>query len=157
MNRRSNKWLWLIFLTVALAVAGCDRKMIYHHYEHTSLEGWEKGDTLFFAVKPIAQRTVMRRDVELRTAGSYPFRNLSLIVEQTILPSYSICRDTLDCCLVTPDGTVLGQGITLYQYRFSLPDTNLEEGDSLSLRIYHNMRCEVLPGVADVGLRLTAY
>ena len=158
MSRRSNKWLCLIGLTVALVVAGCDRKTIYHHYEHTPLAGWERGDTLFFTVKPVGQGTVaVRRAVELRTADSYPFRALSLIVEQTVLPSCRTSRDTLDCPLVTPDGTVLGQGITLYQYHFSLPDASLEEGDSLSLRVYHNMKRETLPGIADIGIRLTAY
>ena len=158
MSRRSNRWLYLIVvLTVALAVASCDRKTIYHHYEPTPLAGWEKGDTLFFAVKPIGQQTTIQRDIELRIADSYPFRSLNLIVEQTTLPSYKIRRDTVDCQFMTPNGKVLGQGITLYQYRFRLPDVSLNEGDSLRLSIYHNMRRETLTGIADIGIRMTGY
>ena len=156
MDRRSNKWLLPILLTVALAIAGCDRKTIFHHYEHTPLAGWAKDDTLFFSVQYVPQATVVHRDIELRTDDSYPFRNLSLIVEQTTFPSQLIRRDTFDCQLMTPDGTVLGQGITLYQYRFHLPDVSLTEGDSLCLSIHHNMRREALPGIADVGIRMTA-
>ena len=158
MKRRSNKWLRLTaWLTVALVAAGCNRKTVYHHYEHTPLAGWEKADTLHFEVRRMVQRATVQRDIELRTADTYPFRSLSLIVEQTVLPSGHMHSDTIDCLLITPEGSVLGQGLTLYQYRFPLPDISLDEGDSLSLRVYHNMRRETLPGIADVGIRMTVY
>ena len=160
MNNRksSSKWLYLaLFLTVALGVSSCDRKIVYHHYEHTPLDGWEKEDTLTFTVRPMSQRTVMRGDVELRIDDSYPFRSLSLIVEQTVWPACHVRRDTVDCRFTTPDGNMLGQGITLYQYRFPLSDMTLEEDDSLCLRVYHNMRRETLTGIANIGIRLTAY
>ena len=158
MNRRSNKWLYLIiYITVALVTASCDRKTVYHHYEHTPLEGWEKDDTLFFSTERMPQEAALQRDIELRMADSYPFRNLSLIIEQTTLPSCHTQRDTLDCPLITPDGKILGQGITLYQYRFRLPDISVSEGDSLKLKIYHNMRRETLTGIADIGVRLMTY
>ena len=147
----------MFFMTVALAMASCDRKTIYHHYEHTPLTGWEKNDTLFFSLSRIAKDAVIQRDIELRIADSYPFRNLSLIIEQTTWPAGHTHRDTLDCQLMAPDGKILGQGITLYQYRFSLPDMSLNEGDSLSLHICHDMRRETLPGIADIGIRLAAY
>lgn len=157
MNRRSNRWLCFIGLTVALAVAGCDRKTVYHHYEHTSLEGWEKEDTLLFSVERMAQEATLQRDIELRTTDSYPFRSLSLVVEQTVWPSGQMQRDTLDCDLRTPDGKVAGQGVTLFQHRFPLSAVSLNEGDSLCLRVYHDMKRELLPGIADIGIRLTAY
>lgn len=156
MSRKSNKWLYLI-LCLTVAFISCDRKTIYHHYEHTPLAGWEKEDTLFFAIGRMTHKSTLQRDVELRTADNYPFRSLSLIVEQTVLPSGQMSRDTIDCDLTTPDGNIIGQGITLYQYRYPLPAVSLNEGDSISLRIYHNMRREVLAGIADVGIRLTTY
>ena len=140
---------------VVLAVAGCDRKTVFHHYEHTPLTGWEKGDTLFFTIQRMPLTAVLQRDVELRTTDSYPFGNISLVVEQTTFPSRLTRRDTLDCRLVTPDGTLTGRGITLYQYRFPLPAVSLAEGDSVRLGICHNMRRETLTGIADVGIRLT--
>lgn len=138
-------------------MVGCGRKTIYHHYEHTPLTGWEKDDTLFFSVEHMTHDAVVQRDVELRIADNYPFRSLSLVVEQTVQPSCHSRRDTLDCQFMTPDGKILGQGITLYQYRFPLPDVKLNEGDTLSLRVYHNMRRETLAGIADIGIRMAAY
>ena len=90
-------------------------------------------------------------------AGDYPFQSINLIVEQTTLPARLFRRDTLNCNLVTAKGKIKGEGITLYQYRFALPDISLNEGDSLSVSIRHNMKREILPGIADIGLRLTAY
>lgn len=144
-------------ITVALALAGCNRKTLYHHYEHTPLAGWEKSDTLYFSVKPNTSRTTIRRDVELRITSAYPFKGLNLVVEQTALPSQQSRHDTIDCRLTDDEGYTLGNGITLYQYRFELPDATINQGDSLRLSIRHNMKRETLPGIADIGIRLTTY
>ena len=140
-----------------MALAGCNRKTIYHHYEHTPVGGWEKNDTLNFVVPSAKLRAVAQRDVELRISGEYPFRNLFLMVEQTTYPSGIRRRDTLNCELVNPDGSYKTRGVTLYQYRFPLTDISINEGDSLCIRIRHDMKREILPGIADIGVRLTAY
>ena len=114
--RRSRLLTYLTLLTVALVTASCNRNVIYHHYEPTAIEGWNRTDTLTFSVATAKERAVVQRDVELRITDGYP-----------------------------------------YQYRFHLPDISLNEGDSLCFRIHHNMRREEMPGVSDVGLRLTMY
>ena len=153
----SHAGLLLIITTVALALAGCNRDTIYHHYKHTPLTGWEKNDTLLFHVPTASRRAVVKRFVEVRIAGDYPFQSINLIVEQTTLPARLFRRDTLNCNLITAGGKIKGEGITLYQYRFALPDISLNEGDSLAVSIHHNMKREILPGIADIGLRLTTY
>ena len=156
MRINSRQLHLLIVFTVALAFAGCNRKTIYHHYEHTPVAGWEKNDTLTFTVKA-KERAVVQRDVELRISGDYPFRRLNLVIEQTTYPAGISRRDTLNCDLIDPQGNIHGQGLSLYQYRFHMTDISLNEGDSLCVNIRHNMKREVLPGIADVGLRLRAY
>jgi gliding motility-associated lipoprotein GldH len=146
----------LFALTVALAIAGCNRKTIYHHYEHTPVAGWEKSDTLTFTVKA-KERAVVQRDVELRISGEYPFQRLNLVIEQTTYPAGISRRDTLNCDLIDPQGNIQGQGLSLYQYRFHMTDISLNEGDSLCINIRHNMKRELLSGVTDVGLRLRTY
>ena len=71
--RRNKHWICLILLTVALAIASCNRKTIYHHYEHTPVSGWEKNDTLQFNIPAAKERAVAQREVELRVTGAYPF------------------------------------------------------------------------------------
>jgi len=156
MRINSRRLHLLIVLTVALAFAGCNRKTIYHHYEHTPVAGWEKSDTLTFTVKA-KERAVVQRDVELRMSGDYPFQRLNLVIEQTTYPAGISRRDTLNCDLIDPQGNIRGEGLSLYQYRFHMTDISLNEGDSLCVHIRHNMKREVLQGIADVGLRLRAY
>ena len=158
MRSNSCYLLVLALVVVALTTAGCYRSnILYHHYEPTPVSGWGKNDTLLFAVAPARQRAVVQREVELRMAGSYPYQQMSLIVEQTTLPSAIRRRDTLSCQLISPEGKIQGDGVSLYYYRFRIPDISLNEGDSLSLRVRHNMKRESLPGIADVGICLTAY
>lgn len=156
MTTRNKQWP-ILLLTVALAFAGCNRKTLYHRYAHTPLTEWERADTLKFSMKPAVRSAVVQRDVEVRISEQYPFQSLNLVIEQTTLPSNVVRRDTLDCKLIDPNGNILGDGITLFQYRFHLPDTSLSEGDSVSISIHHNMKREMLPGISDVGIRLTAY
>lgn len=148
-------------LTSALALtsglSSCDRKTIYHHYEHTPIAGWEKNDTLVFTLPRSKMRAVVKRDVEMRISGDYPYQRLFLIVEQTIFPANIARRDTLNCLLIDSDGNIQGDGVSLYQYRFHMSDISLNEGDSLQICIRHDMKREILPGIADVGIRLTSY
>lgn len=158
MTRRISKW-WLaaVLLTTMTAMSSCEQQTLYHHYEHTPLSAWEKSDTLFFTVKKMKDRAVIRRDVELRFTDRYPYQQLNIVVEQTTLPSRYMRRDTLDCRLISSKGDILGKGVMLFEQTFHLPDISLNEGDSLLFRIHHNMKRESLPGISDIGIRLTAY
>ncbi len=153
---RNSVWFALI-LTVALAMTSCNRKTIYHHYKQTPLTGWEKNDTLIFSVSPVKQRAVVMRNLELRISNDFPFQRLNLIVEQTVYPSSYRRSDTPNCQLIADEGTVKGGGVSLYEYRFQLPDISVNEDDSIDIRVRHNMKREILPGVSDVGIKLTAY
>ena len=155
MIRRTSNRRLLVALAVVLALTGCHRRTLYHHFEHTPLSGWERNDTLLFYVMPARQNAVVQREVELRISEEFPFQRLTLVVEQTTLPANFIRRDTVNCNLIDQEGNVLGEGITLFQYRFALPDTSVDEGDSITIAIRHNMKRETLPGIADIGLRLT--
>jgi len=155
--KRNRHLTYLTLLTVALVTASCNRNVIFHHYEPTAIEGWERTDTLKFSVATAKERAVLQRDIELRITDSYPYRQLSLVVEQTTLPAGLHRTDIVNCELVGAEGKISGRGLTLYQYRFHLPDASLNEGDSLCFSIHHNMRREELPGVSDVGIKLTAY
>lgn len=155
MIRRTSNRRLLVALAVVLVLTGCHRRTLYHHFEHTPLSGWERNDTLLFYVMRARQNAVVQREVELRISEEFPFQRLTLVVEQTTLPANFIRRDTVSCDLIDQEGNVLGKGLTLFQYRFALPDTSVDEGDSITIAIRHNMKRETLPGIADIGLRLT--
>lgn len=152
-----------MILTVVLTVSGCNRKTVYHHYEHTPNVGWEKIDTLFFDIPPVSRSAVLQEEIGLRISQRYPFLRLSLIVQQEVIPDAQsgkrrfVRTDTLNCSLYDEDGTAKGKGIGYYQYSFYLTDLSVSEKDSLHIAVRHNMRREILQGIVDVGILLRQY
>ena len=150
-----SRLLIMTLITVALALASCNRNTIYSHYENTPIEGWERFDTLTFSEIPIKANAYYREEIGIRINDRFPFQSLFLVVEQHIRPSNTVRTDTLSCKLIDNNGYVKGRGLTYYQYSFHLTTLHLNAGDTLDIRIKHNMRKEILPGVADVGMTIS--
>ena len=151
-----NSFRLLLWMVLAVAVVGCKDGTVYDRYAHTPLSGWEKNDTLSFDVSPVAVDGLFHEEVGIRINGAYPFMQLSVIVEQQQLPMGFRRADTLDMELHDKEGHVLGRGVNYYQYRFPITDLHLNRGDSLHVTIRHNMKREILPGIADIGFRLVS-
>lgn len=155
-----------IILAAVLLLSACDDKMVYSEYNHTPVGGWEKNEPVSYTIAPIKDDGVYNLSLNLRLSGTYPFRNLHLMVRQTVYPkgygTDSIpplpVRNITDMptCMVTDDrGTMLGSGVTYYQYDIPLRKVNYHSGDSIVLTVSHTMKREILPGIADVGITLS--
>ena len=152
MRHHSNKLLFL--LTVALAFASCNRNALYSHYQSVSLNGWQRTDTICFETIPVTRTGHYSETLGLRVDGDYPFMQLTLIVSQRAQPSGFQRTDTVYAALTDDDGTILGEGINHYLYDLPLPDADLQQGDTLSVYVHHDMLRNPLPGVADIGFTL---
>lgn len=154
---RSRYTLYIILVAMVsiFSLSSCDDGVVYDTYKHTQIEGWEKNDTLVFDVPRLASPGRYRLEMGLRTSGAFPFTGLSIVVEQTVIPGYKTLADTLNCRLTDEKGNVLGHGISYFQYNFILSDVELAKGDSLHVRVRHIMKREILPGISDVGLKIT--
>ena len=144
-----------LLLTVITMTVGCDYNTVYDQYDHTPIAGWEKNDTLTFNVPRLPAAGIYHEELGLRINDAYPFMRLHLIVEQRLIPGERIRRDTLNCYLVDEDGNIRGQGVSYYQYSFPITQMKLQKGDSLHISVRHNMKREILPGIADIGIKLT--
>ncbi len=145
----------LLLLAAMLALAACTRNRVYDRYAHTPVAGWERNDTLVFDVPPVDAAGDYVSRMGMRISNNYPFMGLTVVVEQTVLPSRRVVADTLACQLVNADGTARGRGVGFWQYTFPITAGHLDKGDSLHVTIRHNMRREILPGVTDVGFQLS--
>jgi gliding motility-associated lipoprotein GldH len=145
----------IISLLMVMALTACKRQTVYNHYEHTPLSGWEKNDTLTFDVPAMTHDGRYVEEVGLRINGEYPFTRLCLIVEQTVHPSKETKSDTLYCRLIDQQGIAKGRGVSHYQYIFHLTTLELKKDDRLHIDIRHDMKREILPGISDIGIRLT--
>lgn len=146
--------LAMIVVAVALLCGACTDERVYDHYNHTPITGWDKVDTLIFDVPPMRAGGRYGTNMGLRINKSYPFMSLTLIVEQTVFPSKKTYTDTLVCKLIGDDGSVRGQGISSYQYRYHVSELTLHAQDSLHISVRHNMMREILPGISDIGISL---
>ena len=150
---------WLTALltafTIVTGLSACDESLAYSHYEHTQLAGWEKSDTLYFNTPRMRQKGRYRMELGLRTTGDYPFTSLTLSIEQRVFPAKSIKNYRIKCKLMEENGVTRGQGVSVYQFAFPVADVDLNEGDSVQIRIRHDMKREILPGIADVGIKLS--
>lgn len=152
---RYTLYILSVVVTMLLLFSSCDNGVVYDTYNHTQIEGWEKNDTLVFDVPRLVSSGRYRMEVGLRTNGTFPFTGLSVVVEQTVIPGYKTFTDTLRCRLTDEKGNVLGRGVSCFQYNFILSDVDLAKGDSLHVRVRHIMKREILPGISDVGLKVT--
>ena len=156
MRRNNRSFLLYLVFTVALVMSSCNRKAIYSHYEHTDISsGWGRGDVLEFMVpKVVGKEGTYSEELGLRTTMDYPFTSVTLIVRQQALSSGFFRNDTVTVVLTDGEGNRLGEGITLYQNTYTLPDVQLSEQDSLRIVVQHYMKRESLPGISDVGITI---
>ena len=61
----------------------------------------------------------------------------------------------IDCNLVSETGVIEGDGISYFQYQFFVQGLSLHQGDSVHISLTHNMKREIMPGISDVGVKLS--
>ncbi len=139
----------------ALSLCSCGKKTVFMEYEDTPLSGWEKNDTISFCVPPLAEGGDYDLSLLLRTDNSFPFMSVVMLVDETVIPSFTRHSSTLKCELTDKRGITKGKGINLYQHSFPIATRHLAAGDSIHVTVRHNMKREILPGMANIGLSLT--
>lgn len=139
------------------SVMSCGDRRVYHHYEHTPLWGWEKLDTLKYEVPPVKTTGNYALQTGVRINSTYPYMSMTMVVEQTLHRKGKKAETNtqrINCKLIDANGKAYGKGSSNWQYQYDIKTLPLEEGDSLSFRIRHDMKREMLPGVSDVGIAL---
>lgn len=159
MPRNRNNYIFSLFITVATILVSCNRKTVYDHYEHTPLTGWEKNDTLIYRMPVFDKGGEYSEILGMRISDNYPFTSICIIVDNTIIPkgnplNLSTQSDTITCSLFDSDGSIKGDGVSIFQYRNYVKNISVEEGDSLEVRVRHNMKREILNGILDIGILL---
>lgn len=74
-GQRSRIWEAVILLAVTLT--GCQQKIAYYQYRSIPETGWQRNDTLSFAVETADSARMYRMDLEVRNRNDYPYRNLA--------------------------------------------------------------------------------
>lgn len=177
--------LALLALLLALGGACLHDKArpVAYAYVPTPVDGWETGDTLHFTVDSLPRTAPYNVAVGLRTSAAqpFPYRSLWLVVRErwTVPALYDQMADsallmrlhavraadstawhfehtdTVQLRLTDAEGDVVGEGISRFQYVFTLHTHVLPRGARADVSIFHLMRRDMLPGITDVGIMLT--
>lgn len=147
--------LLAVALTQIATLQSCETDVIYDRYEHIETECWDRSDTLFYNIPPVKKTGSYAFTVGLRTDSDFPFIGLGMVVERVVKPGNIVVKDTLKCIVADNKGNITGRGTGCYQYDYGIPPVSLHRGDSLHIIVRHIMRRETLPGVKDIGIKMT--
>lgn len=161
MKHKVSTLLYIIALMViTMGAASCSDPRTYNRYKSVSLHGWSRKDTLTFDI-PRQWEGIYQLDLCLRAAQTYPYRNISMIIERKVIyyrqrkKREKTYNDTINCEIVNDKGILAGQkGITSTEIRQAITSFRLNRNDSMHVTIHHIMNRESLPGISDVGIRL---
>ena len=147
-------------MVFAMSAASCSDPRTYDRYESVSLQGWSRKDTLTFDI-PRQWEGKYQLDLCLRAAQTYPYRNISMIIERKVIyyrqrkKREKTYNDTINCEIINDKGILVGQkGISNTEIRQAITSFRLNRNDSMHVTIHHIMSRESLPGISDVGIRL---
>ena len=150
----------LVLMTLVISTSSCDNPKKYDHYEAIPLSGWERNDTTKFEI-PRQKSGNYILDLGIRVSRGYPYKNLSLLLESTIYPKNTkddnnTFVDTVTCKIIDDDGKLLGKdGISSTEILRHVTTISLKDSDSIHIDVRHIMSQEKLPGISDIGIRLT--
>ena len=51
-------------------------------------------------------------------------------------------------------GNSIGVGLSYHQYAFPIATLSLHAADSIVVKVRHDMKREILPGISDIGYQL---
>jgi len=149
-----NKIFLLLCLTV-LPCQSCTNDIFYADTVKFNDTSWKAENIASFLVPVNDTSTMLDVTFNIRTASSYPFRNIFLFVS-TISPSGATRTDTIEYYLADEAGRWYGKGIGDI-FELELPYRSHvffpEKGNYL-IKIMQGMRMEELKGVYNFGLRI---
>ena len=162
MNLRSSIGKIMVavaFLATATFVS-CYQNTAFYRYFPVNIEGWEKADFLEYSVPSVSLGGYYVEEIGVSTSRDYPYRQLSLAIQQKVISTTGeqpmrVKKDTIVIDVYDEEGRVEGRGVNLKQHTIPFKSLRLHPGDSIMMRISHNMQRLSVKGVSDVGVKVT--
>jgi gliding motility-associated lipoprotein GldH len=136
----------------------CDSDIVFEQNQSIELASWNEKNPATFEFEVKDTLTLHKFYLNVRNTEAYPYRNLIVFMELEF-PNGKKSVDTVECFLADETGKWLGGGMmgSLYDNRFLLYPSpkQFPMAGRYDVKIYHAMRTPELPGIHDVGFRLT--
>ena len=138
---------------IVMAMVSCrSQKTLLHEFAAIDGEEWNIKDSLHFEIDSVTSGGNCETTLEFRTNANYPYRNISIVMTQSLRREDKRITKTIAYDIVDKDGKNNGEGITYFTHRIPFCTMNIQEGDTADIFIRHNMQDNILPGIADVGV-----
>ena len=135
--------------------ASCSGGTLFHSYKPMPEEGWERRDTVCFALPQTEEDISGTLTIGLRLTAPVGLQDIVLAVEQS-LESPPVYRcDTIRCPLTDTEGNALGQGVNVIQYETQQLPFHLQKEQSGTVRIRHLMTDETIAGITELGIKVS--
>lgn len=145
---------FLFALVVCMGLLpGCHPERCYQYCSVPTV-GWNRADTLIYRLPDGFAGHRLTVEMDVRHTETYPYRDLWLALIHS--PASKARHDIVHLQLADERGNWNGKGYSgcLYQYSQQVGTVVCHPSDSI-LRIVHLMKNDELPGLADVGVRLS--
>ncbi len=155
MIKGINKYSFVFILSSLIMLLSCNSNIVFTDFKVMPEKTWRLMNIPVFKIPVTDSLTSNNIFFTIRTASSYPFRNIYLFVT-TISPNGKSITDTLQYNLADEKGKRYGRGLgdilelnLPYKSNVYFPLKGIYQ-----FKIQHGMRTEDLKGVYDFGLRV---
>lgn len=144
-----------ILLASLIGASSCsnDSGTLIYEYRPVSFEGWNKTDTIVFALPEITQAGLFQGKIGVRTNARYPYQKIWIGVCQQLHHPDTIFLDTVSCEIASRSD-MSKNGIGLFLSECTLPEHVYQAGQTGEIKVFHILRREEIPGVGQVGLHI---
>lgn len=156
--KKMSLWVFCLMLHPFLLHSCQDSEVVCHQFQEVNTEGWRPTDTLTFTLPPLPTDSgtcLVDVFAQTRVLRSYPFTNMTLLVELCADDGTPLHRDTIQCQLFDDADNAAGPGFVyltsdhkLTTYSLSCPHR------PHTLRVAHLMRLTMLTGVTHIGVKV---
>ena len=148
----ANKYTLFIIIALTLLISCRSQRTLLHEFAAIDGEEWNIIDSLHFEIDSVTTGGNCETTLEFRTNANYPYRNISILMTQSLRNKNKDITKTLAYDIVDESGKNNGEGITYLTHRIPFCTMEIQEGDTVDIFIRHNMQDNILPGIADVGV-----
>jgi len=154
-SKIANAVAMTLFIAAAMLImASCQRKPVMAHanYIHLPIDGWQRSMPLTFTPEYDDSLATYDFTLAIRHDNSYPYRNLSLVVDAIAADSV-VNRQVLNVPLADEYGNWTGGGFgALYQDKV-IVFRNLSPTDARRIVVWQAMEgCDTLSGLVNLGI-----
>lgn len=142
----------ITIITASWLCFSCGNDVVYNKFQPVRDKVWDKQSEYYFKFEIKDRSIPYNIQLQVRNNDMYDYQNLWLLCEEQQPGSISV-RDTVECMLADDFGKWNGNGITLFQSRFTLRDHYFfPDTGQYAISLRHGMRDDRLKGIDDIGL-----